>query len=65
MAQPFMSLVQNTWMHLTAGTGGTEMFEMFLEAFLGQLKMGGQPKIKPNVQPNPVQTLPPAQITET
>lgn len=44
MAQPFMSLVQNTWMHLTAGTGGTELFEMLLEAFLGQLKMEGQPK---------------------
>lgn len=61
MAQPFMSLVQNTWTHHTAGTGGIELFEMLLQAFLGQLKMWEQLKIKQNVHPNPVWALPPVQ----
>lgn len=61
----FHERVQNTGMHLTAGTGGIELFETLLEAFLGQLKMGGQLKIKQNVQPSPVWALHPAQVTET
>lgn len=56
-------LVQNTWVHPTAGTGGTELFEMLLKAFLSQLKMGEQLKIKQNAQPNPVWALPPAQYS--